>query len=105
MLEASLAKSVDPDQTAPKGPVRFGSALLASILTLTNSVIKYVQQTTQAGTIFECSSLLALKGYQITDATFCHTVVVVVVVVVGGGGGGSGFNFERENSHEITNLI
>ena len=41
----SLFNSIDPE-TYPVGAVWSGSKLLASILTLTNIIIKYVQQTT-----------------------------------------------------------
>ena len=47
-----MAKSVDPDQTAPIGAVCSGSTLFASIFNL--SVGNYLQQTTSADDIFRC---------------------------------------------------
>ena len=44
--EASMANSVDPDQTAPIGAVCSGSMLFASILNLTVMLGNYLQQTT-----------------------------------------------------------
>ena len=47
-----MAKSVDPDQTAPIGAVCSGSTLFASLHNL--------QQTTSADDIFRCIFFLAL---------------------------------------------
>ena len=44
--EASMADSVDPDQTAPIGAVCSGSTLFASILNLSVMLGNYLQQTT-----------------------------------------------------------
>ena len=55
-----MAKSVDPDQTAPIGAVCSGSTLFDSIL---NSSVKsgnYLQQLTSADDIFRCIFFLAL---------------------------------------------
>ena len=46
LLEASMANSVDPDQTAPIGAVYSGSALFASILNSSVMLGNYLQQTT-----------------------------------------------------------
>ena len=43
-----MAKSVDPDQTAPLGAVCSGSTLFASILNLSVMLGNYLQQTTSA---------------------------------------------------------
>ena len=53
-LEASVANSVDPDQTAPIGAVCSGSALFASILNSSVMLGNYLQQTTSADDIFRC---------------------------------------------------
>ena len=47
-----MAKSVDPDQTAPIGAVCFGSMLFASILNCFVVLGNYLQQTTSADDIF-----------------------------------------------------
>ena len=60
VLEASMANSVDPDKTAPKGAVCSGSTLFASILNLSVMVGNYVQQTTSADDIWRCIFILAL---------------------------------------------
>ena len=46
-----MAKSVDPDQTAPIGTVCSGSTLYASILNLSVMLNNYLQQTTSADDI------------------------------------------------------
>ena len=53
-LEASVANSVDPDQTAPIGAVCSGSTLFASILNLSVMLGNYLQQMTSAEDIFQC---------------------------------------------------
>ena len=58
--EASMANSVDPDQTAPIGAVCSGSMLFASILNLSVMLGNYFQQTTSADDIFRCIFFLAL---------------------------------------------
>ena len=47
-----MAKSVDPDQTAPIGAVCSGSTVFASILNLSVMLGNYLQQTTSADNIF-----------------------------------------------------
>ena len=49
-----MAKSVDPDQTAPIGAVCSGSMLFASILNSSVMLGNYLQQTTSADDIFRC---------------------------------------------------
>ena len=60
--EASMANSVDPDQTAPIGAVCSGSTLFASIFNLSLMLVNYFQQTTSADNIFRCIFFLALLG-------------------------------------------
>ena len=43
-----MANSVDPDQTAPIGPVCSGSTLFASLLNSSVMLGKYLRQTTSA---------------------------------------------------------
>ena len=57
-----MAKSVDPDQTAPIGAVCSGSTLFASILNLSVMLGNYLQQTTSADNIFRYIFFLALEG-------------------------------------------
>ena len=52
--EASMANSVDPDQTAPIGAVCSGPSLFASILNSPVMLCNYLQQTTSADDIFRC---------------------------------------------------
>ena len=52
--EASMANSVDPDQTAPIGAVCSGSTLFATLLNLSVMLGSYLQQTTSAFVIFRC---------------------------------------------------
>ena len=59
---ASMANSVDPDQTAPTGAVCSGSTLFASILNLSVILGNYLQETTSADNIFRCIFFLALFG-------------------------------------------
>ena len=47
-----MAKSVDPDQTAPIGAVCSGSTLFASILDSSVMLGNYMKQTTSADDIF-----------------------------------------------------
>ena len=57
-----MAKSVDPDQTAPIGAVCSGSTLFASILNSSVMLGTYSQQTTSADDIFRSIFFLcALK--------------------------------------------
>ena len=54
VYEAFMAKSVDPDQTAPVGAACSGSTLFASILNSSVMFGNYLQQTTSAGNTFKC---------------------------------------------------
>ena len=47
-----MAKSVDPDQTAPLGAVCSGSTLFASILNSSVMLGNYLQQTTFSDAFF-----------------------------------------------------
>ena len=47
-----MANSVDPEQTAPIGPVCSGSTLFASIINLSVMLDNYLQQATSADNIF-----------------------------------------------------
>ena len=58
--EASVANSVDPDQTDPIGAVCSGSTLFASTLNLSVMLGYYLQQTTSADDISRCILFLAL---------------------------------------------
>ena len=49
-----MAKSVDPDQTAPIGAVCFGSTFFTSILNSSVMLGNYLQQTTSEDDIFKC---------------------------------------------------
>ena len=60
--KASMANSVDPDQTAPMGAVCSGSTLFAAILNSSVMLGNYLQQTTSADDIFRCIFLCALKA-------------------------------------------
>ena len=62
LLDASMANSVDPDQTAPIGAACFGFMLFASILNLSVMFGNNLQQTKSADDIFRCIFFLALKG-------------------------------------------
>ena len=67
--EASMANSVDPEQTDPKGAVCFGSKLFASILNSSVMLGSYLQQTASADDIFRCIFTWRFKGicfYQTT---------------------------------------
>ena len=55
-----MANSVDPDQTAPIGPVCSGSTLFASTLSSSVMLGSYLQQRTSADDIFRCIFFLAL---------------------------------------------
>ena len=56
-----MAKSVDPDQTAPIGAVCSGSTLFASLLNSSVMLGNYLQQTTSADVICRCFFLGALR--------------------------------------------
>ena len=47
-----MAKSMDPDETAPMGAVCSGSTLFVSILNSSVMLGNYLQQTTSADNIF-----------------------------------------------------
>ena len=55
--EASVTKSVDPDQTAPIGAVCSGSTLFASILNSPVMLGNYLQQTTFSDSFFFLGAL------------------------------------------------
>ena len=55
-----MAKSVDPEQTAPIRAVCSGSTLFASILISSVMLGTYLQQTTSADDIIRCIIFLAL---------------------------------------------
>ena len=57
-----MAKSVDPDQTAPIGRVCSGSMLFASILNLSLMLGNYLQQMTSAEDISRCIFSWRFKG-------------------------------------------
>ena len=57
-----MANSVDPDQTAPIGPVCSGSTLFASILNSSVILGNFLQQTTSADVIFRCIFSWRFKG-------------------------------------------
>ena len=57
-----MAKSMDPDQTAPIGAVCFGFVLLAAILNSSVILGNYLQQTTLADDIFKCFRSLRFQG-------------------------------------------
>ena len=61
-LEAFMANSVDPDQTAPLGAVCSGTTLFASMLNSSVMFGNYLQQTTSADDIFRCIFSLRFKG-------------------------------------------
>ena len=58
--EASMANSVDPDQTAPIGAVCSGSTLFVFILNSSVMLGNYLQLTTSADDIFQMHFFLAL---------------------------------------------
>ena len=57
-----MAKSVDPDQTAPIRAVCAGSKLFASILNYSVKSGYNLQQTTSADAIFRCIFSWRFKG-------------------------------------------
>ena len=59
---ASIANSVEPDQTAPIGAVCSGSTVFASILYLSVMLGNYLQQTTSADDIFRYIFSRRFKG-------------------------------------------
>ena len=73
--EASMANSVDPDQTAPL--VCSGPTLLASILNSSVMLGNYFKQTTSADDIFRCIFFLALLGLR--QATALGVVITSIV--------------------------
>ena len=52
VYEASMANSVDPDQTVPIGAVCSWSTLIVSILSLSVIIGNYLQQTTFSDAFF-----------------------------------------------------
>ena len=57
-----MAKSGDPDQTAPIGAVSSGSMLFASILNSSAMLGNFLRQTTSADEIFRCFFSWRFKG-------------------------------------------
>ena len=57
-----MAKSVDPDQTAPIGAVSSGSMLSPTIPNWSVMLGNYLQQTTSADNIFRCIFSWRFKG-------------------------------------------
>ena len=57
-----MPNSVDPEQTAPIGPVCSGSTLFAYILNSSVMLGNYLQQTTSADDIFRCIFSWRFKG-------------------------------------------
>ena len=70
-----MANSVDPDQTAPIGPVYSGSTLFASILNSSVILGNYLLQTTSADEIFRCIVFLgALRVKTLHGTTLPITI-------------------------------
>ena len=69
-----MANSVDPDQTAPIGPVCSGSTLFASILISSVMLDNYLQQTTSADDVFRCIFFLGTFRVKTLHA-FCHLLI------------------------------
>ena len=69
-----MAKSVDPDQTAPIGAVCYGSTLFASILNSSVMLGNYLQQTTLvwSGSILFTPILANTKNPFQVCAVDCH---------------------------------
>ena len=65
-----MANSVDPDQTAPKGPVCSGSTLFASIINSSVMLGNSLQQTTSADDTFRCIFFLVLYGLTALSTIF-----------------------------------
>ena len=57
-----MAKSVDPDQTAPIGAICSGFTLFAPILNKSVMLGNYLQQTPSADSIFRCIFSWRFKG-------------------------------------------
>ena len=74
-----MAKSVDPDQTAPIGAVCSGSTLFAFMLNLSVKLGNDLQQTTFSDAFF----LGALRVKAKPRKTFkrCNTVIIVALVI------------------------
>ena len=72
VLEASMANSVDPDQTAPIGAVCSGYTLFASILNSSVMLGNYLQQTTSADAIFRCIFFLGAFRVNIPVNSYGH---------------------------------
>ena len=68
LKEASMAFSVDPDQTAPIGAVCSGSTLFASVLDSSVMLGNYLQQTTSADDIFRC--IFSWRFQELADSIF-----------------------------------
>ena len=65
VYEASMANSVDPDQTALIGAVCSGSTLFASILNPSVMLGNYLQQTTSAEDILDSCFSWPFKSYAV----------------------------------------
>ena len=74
-----MAKSADPDQTAPIGAVCSGSTLFVSILNSSVMLDSYLQQTTSADDIFRCIFFLgAFLGLSVgtIEAVLKQTILI-----------------------------
>ena len=68
-----MAKSVDPDQTAPIGAVCSGSPLFAPILNISVKLGNFLQQTTLADDIFRC----IFFSWRFKD--WCSAIIHIVI--------------------------
>ena len=76
-----MAKSVDPDQTAPIGAVCSGSTLIASILNSSVMLGNILQQTTQADNIFRRIFSCGFKGLVMKITIFIKTFLPLCVIL------------------------
>ena len=74
-----MAKSVDPDQTAPKGAVCSGSTLSAFIPNSSVMFGNYLQQTTSADDIFRCIFLGPLRVKEISGTINITNVMLLAI--------------------------
>ena len=76
-----MAKSVDPDQTAPIGAVCSGSTLFPSIPNWSVMLGNYLQQTTSADNIFRCIFFLGtLRVNSVYKACFMTTMDFIQIL-------------------------
>ena len=75
-----MAKSVDPDQTAPIGAVCSWSTLFVSILNSSLILGSYLQLTTSADDTFRCIFFLALKGLKFQKESLMHAIGIKYVL-------------------------